>query len=163
MKSIVIPALVGLTLCYSIGTTDAAVRGREYVETERKIVKLTKEMVIEEREVDVFGNLVEDLDATFAQGSTQLFWQVAKNLSASMKKELRQMRSNSTDTALALRIDRMQLIVRETDGLRESLQFNDPSVIARYRHLTGEFMSLLDEDLASRKRQIDSLRARQDG
>jgi len=191
MRLLILSLLSGLCVAYSSTSTAAAVRGREYIETERRIVTLTKQMVGEQRDVEAFGNLVEELDATFAEGSTRSFWQVARRVSESMKHEVAEnqkrlaretmstpkpdtQKAGAIDVApagaspdgglpLARRTHKMQSIVRETEGLRKSLQFNDPSVIARYRHLVGEFQALLEADIAEMKGEIDALRVKNGG
>lgn len=63
----------------------------------------------------------------------------------------------------ARRVHRMEMIIRETDGLRNPMSMNDESVMARYRLLVGEFHDLLLAEVDEMKEEIDTLKKMQRG
>lgn len=169
--------MIGLHL--AIAAPVYAVKGRAYVQRERQIVKMTKEMVQEQREADAFRNLLKELDSVDLSESSRDFWRLARDVKDAMVEEVRQgqerlrkegvqvqeagLSGNSsvdTDTdesPLAKRVKRMEMIVLETDGLRNPVAMSDPTSIARYRYLVGEFHSLLQADIDERQAEIDAL------
>jgi hypothetical protein len=186
MKTHIALLLVGLQL--AIVTPAFAVKGRAYVENERRIVKLTKEMVREDKETQAFRDLIKELDSIDLEESTRDFWRTAHAVKDAMAEEIRQGRERlvkegyydaqqagtegldasqgvsapPTDNPLARRVDRMEMIVLETDGLRNPAGMNDQAVLVRYRVLVGEFHSLLQVEVDEMQAEIDALKARQD-
>jgi hypothetical protein len=185
MKAYIAFSLIGLQL--AIAAPAFAVEGRAYVETERKIVRMTKQMVADNRETGAFADLLKELDAIDLSESTRDFWRLAHEVKDAMAEEVRQGRvriekegasqqqadasgavqpnpgagSNPTEDALSKRIHRMEMIVLETEGLRNPLSMSEESVIVRYRHLVGEFHSLLQADVDETRAEIDALKERQ--
>jgi len=171
--------LIGLHL--AIAAPVYAVQGRAYVQRERQIVKLTKEMVQEQREADAFKDLLKQLDSVDLSESSRDFWRLAHDVKDAMVEEVRQGQerlrkegagvqeaglsgsaSSDADTnenPLAKRVKRMEMIVLETEGLRNPVAMSDPTSIARYRYLVGEFHSLLQAEVDEFQAEIDALKA----
>jgi hypothetical protein len=184
MKPHILLLLIGMQI--AIARPAYSVHGREYVERERQIVKMTKQMVQQSRDAQAFRELLLELDSIDLKESMRDFWRTAREVKSAMARAIQQgherlQRQGSVvqsagsadkttpdlndgtrnENPLALRIGRMEMIVRESDGLRDSLMMNNPSVIARYRLLTGEFYSLMQADVDESQARIDSLREQQ--
>jgi len=185
MKNQIALLLIGLQV--AVAAPALAVQGRDYVQRERQIVKLTKQTVKEQRETDAFRNLLVELDSIDLSESTRDFWQMARTVKDAMAEEVRQgherIRKEGGDvqhadaaalaqlnsdkpsvgaTPLEQRVERMEMIMLETDGLRNPVGMNDSSVITRYRALVGEFCSLLQAEVDEMQSEIDALKALQE-
>jgi hypothetical protein len=171
--------LIGLHL--AIAAPVYAIKGRAYVQRERQIVKMTKEMVQEQREADEFKELLLELDSVDLSESTRDFWRLAHDVKDAMVEQVRQgherlrkegagvqeaglsgdpsVDTDANENPLAKRVKRMEMIVLETDGLRNPVAMSDRTSIARYRYLVGEFHSLLQAEVDERQAEIDALEA----
>jgi hypothetical protein len=169
-----------VAICLACLTDPCAAQGRAYIEMERKIVKMTKQMVEEEREVKAFGKLLEEMDAADTSESTRGFWQVAQRVSEAMQRELDQglerlekedgadvlktieaPDTSAADSPMLKRLRRMRAIVTESDGLRSPLAMADPATMTRYRALAGEFQELMATGIKAMKADIESLKSKQ--
>jgi hypothetical protein len=184
MKPHIALLLIGMQI--AIASPAYSVHGRAYVERERQIVKLTKQMVQQSRDADAYHELLLKLDSIDLKESTRDFWRAAREMKSAMARAIRQGRerlqrqgivvpsASAADNAtldldddtknenpLARRVGRMEIIMRETDGLRAPQMVNEPSVIARYRLLVGEFHSLMQADVDELQAEIDALREQQ--
>lgn len=184
MKPHIVLLLIGMQI--AIANPAYSVHGRAYVERERQIVKMTKQMVQQSRDANAYHELLLELDSIDLEESTRDFWRTAHEMKSAMATAIRQGRErfqrqgivvpsasaadNATldlddgtknENSLARRVGRMEMIMRETDGLRNPQMMNDPSVIARYRLLVGEFHSLMQADVDELQAEIDALREQQ--
>jgi hypothetical protein len=96
MKTIITRTLLIGTVGLSCLAASAAhaVQGRAYVEREREIVKMTKQMVAVNDEVKAFGKLLEDLDDCDLSESSRDFWMTARDIKTAMEIEIAQAREN---------------------------------------------------------------------
>ncbi len=172
-----------MTAYLACAALPAYAQGRAYVEMGRTIVKMTKLMVVEEDEVKAFKKLLKELDAADTSESLREFWMTARKVSDAMKREVEQGQENlkketgdketkveelsdadtpdEDESPLAQRVQRMHMIVRETDGLRSPSGMADPSALARYRLLVGEFHDLLVDDVDAMKAEIKVYKEKQ--
>ena len=184
MKSHVVLLLIGMYI--AIASPAYSVHGRAYVERERQIDKLTKQMVQQSRDARAYHELLLELDSLDLGESTRDFWRTAHEMEYAMAGAIRQARerlqregivvpnASAADNAaldlddgtnnenpLARRVGRMEMIMRETGGLHDPQMMNDPSVIARYRLLVGEFCSIMQADVDELQAEIDALKQQQ--
>lgn len=184
MKPHIVLLLIGMQI--AIASPAYSVHGRAYVERERQIDKLTKQMVQQSRDAHAYRELLLELDSIDLEESTRGFWRTAREMKSAMIRAIRQGRerlrrqgivvpsASAADNAtldlddgtkkenpLARRVGRMEMIVRETDGLHDPQMMNDSSVIARYRLLVGEFCSLMQADVDELLAGIDALKEQQ--
>jgi hypothetical protein len=184
MKPHIVLLLIGMQI--AIASPAHSVHGREYVERERQIVKMTKQMVQQSRDAQAYRELLLELDAIDLEESTRDFWHTAREVKSAMAKAIQEgherlrrqgivvQSASAADNAtldlddgtenenpLARRVGRMEMIMRETDGLRDPQMMNDSSVIARYRLLVGEFHSLMQTDVDELQAEIDALKEQQ--
>ena len=184
MKPHIVLLLIGMQT--AIAGPAYSTHGRAYVERERQIVKMTKQMVQHSRDAREYQELLLELDSIDLEESTRDFWRTANEMKSAMDRVIRQGRErlqrhgivvpsagaagNATldlddgtknENPLAQRVGRMEMIMRETEGLRDPQMMNDPSVIARYRLLVGEFHSLMQADVDELQAGIDALRVQQ--
>lgn len=174
--------LIGLLLLVAAAAAAYAMQGRAYVQRQRQIEKMTKDMVTHEDEVKSFAKLLDELDHCDMSESTRDYWHTAQSVKAAMEEQLHEAReelkkeapvqqaqvgdsasmsaaTDSTATSLATCVHRMEMIYRESEGLRNSFSLNDPSVIKRYRLLAGRFHDTLEQGIAARQAKIDALKA----
>jgi hypothetical protein len=179
-------ALLLIVMQIAIASPAYSVHGRAYIERERQIVKMTKQMIQQSRDVNAYRELLLELDSIDLEESTRDFWRTAHAVKDAMAEEIRQgherlhrqvivVQSASVadianldlddgtenESPLARRVGRMEMIMRETDNLRDPNMMNDPSVIARYRLLVGEFHSLMQAEVDELQIEIDALKERQ--
>lgn len=184
MKPHIVLLLIGIQI--AVASPAYSVHGRAYVERERQIVNTTKLMVQQSRDAEAYRELLLDLDSIDLEESTRDFWHTAREMGSAMANAIRQGRerlerqdivvplAGTADNAnldlddgtgnenpLAQRVGRMEMIKRETDGLREGQMMNDTSIIARYRILVGEFHALMQADVDELQAEIDALREQQ--
>jgi hypothetical protein len=163
------------------------VQGRAYIQRERQIVKLTKVMVQENEEVEAFRDLLKELDTANLESPTRDFWLTVRELAEAMEEQVRQGRERlakearegnvqkadvadsapldssqgASEDPLAQRVHRMEMILRETEGMRTPMMMGEQSLIARYRVLVGEFHSLLQSEVDEMQAEIDALKEMQ--
>lgn len=184
MKLHIVLLLIGMQ--FATASPAYSVHGRAYVERERQIDKLTKQLVQQSRDARAYRELLLELDSIDLEESMRDFWRTAREMEYAMASAIRQGRerlqrqgivvpnASAADNAtldlgdgtknenpLARRVGRMEMIMRETDGLHNPQLMNDPSVIARYRFLVGEFCSLMQAGVDESQAEIDALREQQ--
>jgi hypothetical protein len=182
MRNSLSTMLIGMLLLCLAATAADAVQGRAYVEREKQIYKLAKAVDVKAEEVKAFGDLLRELDDCDLEESSRDFWRTARSVKDAMDEQLRQARAqlkkelpvqqagvsdtasldmseDAVETPLSKRVHRMEMILRETEGLRNPMSMNDESVINRYRLLVGEYHELLKEDVADMRAEIDALKA----
>lgn len=184
MKPHIVLLLIGIQI--AVASPAYSVHGREYVERERQIVKMTKQMVQQSRDAQAFRELLLELDSIDLEVTPGDFWQVAREVKSAMTRAIQEsherlrrqglvvQNASAADNAtfdpddraenenpLTRRVGRMEMIMRETDGLRDPQIMVDASVIARYRVLVGEFHSLMQADVDELQAEIDALREQQ--
>jgi hypothetical protein len=184
MKPHIVLLLIGIQI--AVASPAYSVHGREYVERERQIVKLTKQMVQRSGDVQAFRDLLLELDSIDLEGSPRDFWQTTRELKSAMAGAIQERHARlrrqgivvqsagaadnanfdlddgaENENPLARRVGRMEMIMRETNGLRDPQVIIDSSVIARYRLLVGEFHSLIQTDVDELQAEIDALKEQQ--
>jgi hypothetical protein len=184
MKPHIVLLFIGMQI--AIASPAYSVHGREYVERERQIVKMTKQMVQQSRDAHAYHELLLELDSIDLEETTRDFWRTAREVKSAMARAIQQghkrlqrqgivvpsasAADNATldlddgtenENPLARRVGRMEMIMRESDGLRNPQMMNDPSVIARYRLLAAEFHSLMQADVDELQAEIDALKGQQ--
>jgi hypothetical protein len=95
MKIITRTLLIGTVVLSCLAASAAqAVQGRAYIQREREIVKMTKQMVAVNDEVKAFGRLLENLDDCDLSESSRDFWMTARDIKTAMEVEIAQTRQN---------------------------------------------------------------------
>ncbi|MHC4060177.1 MAG: hypothetical protein ACYSR6_01015 [Planctomycetota bacterium] len=184
MKPHIVLLLIGMQI--AIASPAYSVHGREYVERERRIVKLTKQMVQRNSDAQAYRELLLELDSIGLEETPGDFWHMAREMKSAMTvaiqerhKRLRRQgivvqSASAADNApydlddgaenenpLVRRVGRMEMIMLETDGLCDPQMMNDSTVFARYRLLVGEFHSLMQADVDELQAEIDTLKEQQ--
>ena len=173
LKLFVLIAAIGVT---ATSLVEAGVKsGREHRKEQRDILEIKKQLVIEEREADAFAKLVAEMNSLHMPSRFSDFWKVNKDIRHAMKREYEQLETRiapktsgdseqtpevqrashgvgmpgapSPEFEAAARLRRMKAVMVESGGLQQSIALGDMDGVPRYRHLIGDFLGLMREDI----------------
>jgi hypothetical protein len=135
-----------LTVAVALPTlvhADTVKGGREYMIEQREIMKAKKQMVNDEREVEEFTNYLVEIDQLRLPRRFDDFWPMNRDVRVAMSRECEQSAN-----------ERLKSVMLESQGLQYIVADGDMDAYRRYRHLLGEFLPLMREDLETVAEEI---------
>ena len=195
MRAFAILTILAITMLPSASFGELVKGSRAYVQAERELMSVKKQLTQDQAEVDDFSALLVEMDELrMPRALLHDFWPVNTNVRRAMLREQEQakfrLEAAKTETKHAPakarptqkasmgtamdksvdgdsdadrekpamsateRFERMDAIIRETDGLQRVLANGDDGVAGRYRFLLGEFLQLMRDDVEDTEQHI---------